>query len=167
MAERDDRGMLRWKCWGRGDGSGGGDGGDGDCGARSHAACRGGPPWYAGEESSRAGRIFFASSALHRALGERQRFWFWGGRVSETAFCPPRNRPSAPNRFASRHLYQFQERSCCPPIPRRTLRCWVSGGYKVEQVAGPTCGVHRRVPKNTHIHPHPPHAPPLSKVVKK
>ena len=69
MAERDDRGMLRWKCWGRGDGSGGGDGGDGDCGARSHAACRGGPPWYAGEESSRAGRIFFASSALHRALG--------------------------------------------------------------------------------------------------
>ena len=77
MAERDDRGMLRWKCWGRGDGSGGGDGGDGDCGARSHAACRGGPPWYAGEESSRAGRIFFASSALHRALGERQRFWFW------------------------------------------------------------------------------------------
>ena len=69
--------MLRWKCWGRGDGSGGGDGGDGDCGARSHAACRGGPPWYAGEESSRAGRIFFASSALHRALGERQRFWFW------------------------------------------------------------------------------------------
>ena len=22
-----------------------------------------------------------------------------------------------PNRFASRHLYQFQERSCCPPIP--------------------------------------------------
>ena len=23
------------------------------------------------------GRIFFASSALHRALGERQRFWFW------------------------------------------------------------------------------------------
>ena len=77
MAKRDDRGMLRWKCWGRGDGSGGGDGGDGDCGARSHAACRGGPPWYAGEESSRAGRIFFASSALHRALGERQRFWFW------------------------------------------------------------------------------------------
>ena len=77
MAERDDRGMLRWKCWGRGDGSGGGDGGDGDCGARSHAACRGGPPWYAGEESSRAGRIFFASSALHRGLGERQRFWFW------------------------------------------------------------------------------------------
>jgi len=27
MAKRDDRGMLRWKCWGRGDGSGGGDGG--------------------------------------------------------------------------------------------------------------------------------------------
>ena len=121
--------MLRWKCWGRGDGSGGGDGGDGDCGARSHAACRGGPPWYAGEESSRAGRIFFASSALHRALGERQRFWFWAETRSETAFCARRNRPSAPNRFASRHLYQFQERSCCPPIPRRTLRCWVSGGY--------------------------------------
>ena len=37
--------------------------------------------------------------------------------LSETAFYPPRNRPSAPNRFASRHLYQFQERSCCPPIP--------------------------------------------------
>ena len=68
MAERDDRGMLRWKCWGRGDGSGGGDGGDGDCGARSHAACRGGPPWYAGEESSRAGRIF-------RVLGAAP--WAW------------------------------------------------------------------------------------------
>ena len=124
--------MLRWKCWGRGDGNGGGDGGDGDCGARSHAACRGGPPWYAGEESSRAGRIFFACSALHRALGERQRFWFWADALdlSETAFCAPRNRPSPPNRFASRHLYQFQERSCCPPIPRRTLRCWVSGGYQ-------------------------------------
>ena len=25
MAKRDDRGMLRWKCWGRGDGSGGGE----------------------------------------------------------------------------------------------------------------------------------------------
>jgi hypothetical protein len=88
MAERDDRGMLRWKCWGRGDGSGGGDGGDGDCGARSHAACRGGPPWYAGEESSRAGRIFFASSALHRALGERQRFWFLGDAFLKRHFVP-------------------------------------------------------------------------------
>ena len=77
---------------------------------------------------------FFASSALHRGLGERQRFWFWAEtlHLSETAFYPPRNRPSAPNRFASRHLYQFQERSCCPPIPRRTLRCWVSGGYKFD-----------------------------------
>jgi len=65
---------------------------------------------------SASGRDFgFGPNALH---------------LSETAFCPPRNRPSPPNRFASRHLYQFQERSCCPPIPRRTLRCWVSGGYK-------------------------------------
>ena len=32
-------------------------------------------------------------------------------------------------RYTSRHLYQFQERSCCPPIPGRTLRCRVSGGY--------------------------------------
>ena len=117
MAERDDRGMLRWKCWGRGDGSGGGDGGDGDCGARSHAACRGGPPWYAGEESSRAGRIFFASCALYASCVRGTDFGFGPTRVSETAFYPPRNRPSAPNRFASRHLYQFQERSRCPPIP--------------------------------------------------
>ena len=88
MAKRDDRGMLRWKCWGRGDGSGGGDGGDGDCGARSHAACRGGPPWYAGEESSRAGRIFFASSALHGGLGERDRFWFWADAFLKRHFVP-------------------------------------------------------------------------------
>ena len=33
-----------------------------------------------------------------------------------------------PNRFTSRHLYQFQERSCCPPIPRRTLKLLGIGG---------------------------------------
>ena len=35
-----------------------------------------------------------------------------------------------PNRFASRHLYQFQERSCCPPIPGRTLKLPGIGGLK-------------------------------------
>ena len=140
--------MLRWKCWGRGDGSGGGDGGDGDCGARSHAACRGGPPWYAGEESSRAGRIFFASSALHRALGERQRFWFWADalHLSETAFCAPRNRPSPPNRFASRHLYQFQERSCCPPIPIGRYAAGYRGAITVSYIV---CA-HARTTRRAH-----------------
>ena len=36
-----------------------------------------------------------------------------------------------PNRFTSRHLYQFQERSCCPPIPRRTLKLLGIGGLLV------------------------------------
>ena len=61
---------------------------------------------------------FFASSALHRhSSAEILVLGPDAFHLSETAFFVPRNRPSAPNRFASRHLYQFQERSCCPPLP--------------------------------------------------
>jgi hypothetical protein len=85
---------------------------------------------------SRAGLDAFFSRPRRCTVGlaREGQILVLGRRVSETAFFPPRNRPSAPNRFASRHLYQFQERSCCPPIPRRTLRCWVSGGYKYTDI---------------------------------
>ena len=48
-------------------------------------------------------------------------FGFWQPNtrcdLSEQNFSPQKSPSCAPSRFASRHLYQFQERSCCPPIP--------------------------------------------------